>query len=148
MALEFGVMCLCYSHHHHHTSGWLIKTKIVAWNLTCLEIFCFNLHGVKLLHFSIREFDCKVWVWCEISFHNLVSRLLLLFLSWARVLVIRNKKYVISNCKWYLKPESQICRICTADVRLCPTYKMASRNPKRCMHGNRTLYLPFTIDSE
>ena len=36
-----------------------------------------------------------------------------------------------------VKLENQICRIYTADVRLCPTYKMASRTPKRRI---RTVY--------
>ena len=41
------VMCLCYS--HHQNSGWLIKTKTVAWEPICQEIFCFNLHGQTLI---------------------------------------------------------------------------------------------------
>ena len=42
-----------------------------------------------------------------------------------------NKKHklVISNCNWCLKPEGQ--RIYATDVRLCPTYKMATRTPKK-----------------
>ena len=40
------------------------------------------------LYILPKEFDSKVS--CEISFHNLVCRLLLLFLWWTRGLVIRN----------------------------------------------------------
>ena len=101
--MALGVMYCCYS--HHQTSGWLIKTKMVVWKPICQEIFCFKLHRQTFI-FCCKKFDRKVW--CEISFHNLVSTVSLLLLWWTRGLVIRN----IFTKQTY---------------QLCPTYKMAPR---------------------
>ena len=55
--MALGVMCLCYS--HHQASGWLIKTKMVAWKPICHEIFCFNLHGSQTLIFCCKSLTVK-----------------------------------------------------------------------------------------
>ena len=49
---------------------------------------------------------------------------------------MRTNKHVESDCKQCLKPEDQICRIYTANMRLCLAYKMASRTPKRRIQEN------------
>ena len=82
------VMCLCYS--HHQTSDLSIKSKMMVWKSICQEIFCFDLHGQTLI-FCCESLTIHK-VPCEISFHNLVSRLLLLLLWWTRGLVIRNRQ--------------------------------------------------------
>ena len=55
--MALGVMCLFYS--HHQTSGWLIKTKMVAWKPICHEIFCFNLHSGQTLIFCCKSLTVK-----------------------------------------------------------------------------------------
>ena len=74
---------------YHQTSGWLIESKMIAWKPICQDI---SFWPSRSNPYTLPwEFDRKVW--CEISFHNLVSRLLLLFLWWARGLVMRNRHY-------------------------------------------------------
>ena len=42
-----GVIRLRYS--HHQTSGWLIKSKMIAWKPICQKIFRFDLHDQTLI---------------------------------------------------------------------------------------------------
>ena len=77
----------------------------------------------------LEEYDHKVW--CEISFHKLVFYTIAFVFMMSQRSGDEKHKHVVSNCKWCLKPEGPIGRIYTADVQLCPTYKMVSWTPKR-----------------
>ena len=52
---------------------------------------------------------------------------------------------MISNCNWCLKPVGRICRIYTADLQLCTTYKMVLWTPKRCIRSADKLSFCFNI---
>ena len=107
-----------------------MKTKMVAWKPICHEIFCFNLHSGQTLIFCCKsltvKFDVKylftTWFLETITFVFMMSQ------------SSSDKKHINM---WYQiarvvpQTRSQICRIYTADVRLCPTYKIALQTPER-----------------
>ena len=52
--MAHGVVFMLFS-----TSGWLMKTKMVAWKPICHEIFCFNLHSGQTLIFCCKSLTVK-----------------------------------------------------------------------------------------